>query len=91
MAVGLGTGHWRQWVIIGRLAAALCLQLCFLWHSVHWAMKDEGREIRIPNLLIWSQTRCRCAIHPMRTNAHTNFATALIIASIASLAQLVRA
>ena len=27
--------------------------------------KDEGREIRTPNLLIWSQTRCRCAIPPM--------------------------
>ena len=26
---------------------------------------DEGREIRTPNLLIWSQTRCRCAIPPM--------------------------
>ena len=26
----------------------------------------EGREIRTPNLLIWSQTRCRCAIHPMQ-------------------------
>ena len=24
----------------------------------------EGREIRTPNLLIWSQTRCRCAIPP---------------------------
>ena len=27
--------------------------------------KSEGREIRTPNLLIWSQTRCRCAIPPM--------------------------
>ena len=26
---------------------------------------NEGREIRTPNLLIWSQTRCRCAIPPM--------------------------
>ena len=25
---------------------------------------SEGREIRIPNLLIWSQMRCRCAIPP---------------------------
>ena len=25
----------------------------------------EGREIRTPNLLIWSQTRCRCAIPPL--------------------------
>ena len=27
--------------------------------------RNEGREIRTPNLLIWSQTRYRCAIHPM--------------------------
>ena len=27
--------------------------------------RNEGREIRTPNLLIWSQTRCRCAIPPM--------------------------
>ena len=26
----------------------------------------EGREIRTPNLLIWSQTRCRCAIPPWK-------------------------
>ena len=26
--------------------------------------RNEGREIRTPNLLIWSQTRCRCAIPP---------------------------
>ena len=26
---------------------------------------NEAREIRTPNLLIWSQTRCRCAIAPM--------------------------
>ena len=25
---------------------------------------NEAREIRTPNLLIWSQTRCRCAIAP---------------------------
>ncbi len=27
--------------------------------------EGEGREIRTPNLLIWSQTRCRCAIPPV--------------------------
>ena len=27
--------------------------------------KHEAREIRTPNLLIWSQTRCRCAIAPL--------------------------
>ena len=29
------------------------------------AQLSEAREIRAPNLLIWSQTRCRCAIAPM--------------------------
>ena len=29
------------------------------------AKQNEGREIRTPNLLIWSQTRCRCAIPPL--------------------------
>ena len=29
------------------------------------AGKIEGREIRTPNLLIWSQTRYRCAIPPL--------------------------
>ena len=27
--------------------------------------RNEGREIRTPNLLIWSQTRYRCAIPPV--------------------------
>ena len=35
-------------------------------HMAAWAMKSEGREIRTPNLLIWSQTRCRCAIPPLQ-------------------------
>ena len=26
---------------------------------------SEGRELRTPNRLIWSQTRCRCAIAPL--------------------------
>ena len=34
------------------------------------AKGNEGREIRTPNLLIWSQTRCRCAIPPMPWTAH---------------------
>ena len=33
---------------------------------------NERREIRTPNLLIWSQTRCRCAIHPMFVTPITN-------------------
>ena len=28
-------------------------------------MRSEAREIRTPNLLIWSQTRCHCAIAPL--------------------------
>ena len=28
-------------------------------------IKIESREIQSPNLLIWSQTRCRCAIPPV--------------------------
>ena len=32
---------------------------------------NEGREIRAPNHLIWSQTRCRCAIPPMAASTST--------------------
>ena len=32
-------------------------------------MENEAREIRTPNLLIWSQTRYRCAIAPMVAGA----------------------
>ena len=35
--------------------------------SQHRHNKLEAREIRTPNLLIWSQTRCRCAIAPWIT------------------------
>ena len=31
--------------------------------------ETEGREIRTPNLLIWSQTRCCCAIPPCQNVA----------------------
>jgi hypothetical protein len=36
---------------------------------------NEAREIRTPNLLIWSQTRCRCAIAPIECLRceHTDF------------------
>ena len=34
--------------------------------SAPCATRDESREIRTPNLLIWSQTRYRCAIPPMK-------------------------
>ena len=42
--------------------------------------ENEAREIRTPNLLIWSQTRCRCAIAPL---AHASDASVLI-ANLAS-------
>ena len=32
----------------------------------------EAREIRTPNLLIWSQTRCRCAIAPLTAIAFSD-------------------
>ena len=32
-------------------------------------MENEAREIRTPNLLIWSQTRYRCTIAPMVAGA----------------------
>ena len=35
--------------------------------------RNEAREIRAPNLLIWSQTRCRCAIAPMRDYASSKW------------------
>jgi hypothetical protein len=31
------------------------------------AQKYEARELRTPHVLIWSQTRCRCAIAPLVT------------------------
>jgi hypothetical protein len=30
-----------------------------------WINENEARAIRTPNLLIWSQTRCHCAIAPL--------------------------
>ena len=33
-------------------------------------LKYEGRETRTPNLLIWSQTRYRCAIPPCSASSH---------------------
>ena len=40
----------------------------FLLNSTrNMLQENEGREIRTPNLLIWSQTRCRCAIAPLET------------------------
>ena len=36
-------------------------------HRTHTHGNVEGREIRTPHLLIWSQTRYRCAIPPFTT------------------------
>ena len=40
-----------------------------MWHARAIAQlhprQNEGREIRTPNLLTWSQMRCRCAIPPL--------------------------
>ena len=44
------------------------------WEVDGWAnrwIKNEAREIRTPNLLIWSQTRCRCAIAPCCESPNT--------------------
>ena len=35
--------------------------------AVHAISHNEAREIRTPNLVIWSHTRCRCAIAPLET------------------------
>jgi hypothetical protein len=47
--------------VLGSIPSGGLLRLCLS----RLESKDEGREIRTPNLLIWSQTRCRCAIPPM--------------------------
>jgi hypothetical protein len=47
--------------VLGSIPSGGLLHLCLS----RLESKDEGREIRTPNLLIWSQTRCRCAIPPM--------------------------
>lgn len=38
--------------------------VCKCGHRESTRGTNEAREIRTPNLLIWSQTRCRCAIAP---------------------------
>ena len=54
--------------LVGRDSVAdfLCLSNVLLWRfQTNQLGEYEAREIRTPNLLIWSQTRCRCAIAPM--------------------------
>ena len=55
---------------------------------VHCALarhaQNEAREIRAPNLLIWSQTRCHCAIAPpIKHVPATAFTTTCHLASSA--------
>ena len=45
-----------------RIQAAEARPRSHMWTTKH----SEDREIRALNLLIWSQTRCRCAISPMK-------------------------
>ena len=69
---GMGT-RTRGWPWDRRLATNQCALVCCLSFSDQcqehtqfrgWARqrKSEARGIRTPNLLNWSQTRCRCAI-----------------------------
>ena len=52
--------------ILRRKTRYSCLQLeRVIVKRKEYITKHEGREIRTPNLLIWSQTRCRCAMPPM--------------------------
>ena len=41
-------------------SSSCAFQVSVLFHAR--LTRNEGREIRTPNLLIWSQTHCRCAI-----------------------------
>jgi hypothetical protein len=57
-----------------RLAVGLreCRGLLHKWKRRRDSARHEheGREIRTPNLLIWSQTRCRCAMPPVYMCEH---------------------
>ena len=59
-ALPLDLCHSHQLLHLLRLAGVVALD-----------QQNEAREIRTPNLLIWSQTRCRCAIAPAATSLHT--------------------
>ena len=41
--------------------------------SVHSELHNEAREIRTPNLVIWSHMRYRCAIAPLEDSVRTSF------------------
>ena len=67
----MGRREWRLGGWVGRdFGKSLHLHAAIGEHaglnmrtSVKW--QSEAREIRTPNLLIWSQTRYRCAIAPV--------------------------
>ena len=67
-AADRGDGCWRHNILTRRLqgvrsiASARSHAMFLLVKTIH-----EAREIRTPNLLIWSQTRCHCAIAPLGT------------------------
>ena len=48
-------------------AQELCWRGLRSWDFLLRAVNCEGKGARAPSLLVWSQTRCRCAISPLRT------------------------
>ena len=70
-AADRGDGWWGHNILTRRLqavrtiASARLHAMFLLVNTIH-----EAREIRAPNLLIWSQTRCHCAIAPVGTMVH---------------------
>ena len=65
----LGSNNSRRFALANRcVATELTIKMR--------AQRNEAREIRTPNLLIWSQTRCHCAIAPCclgEVNGHGAF------------------
>ena len=47
------------------LSLAICLDGTAIFSFTMAQTKDDSREIRTPNLLIWSQTRYHCAMPPL--------------------------
>ena len=40
------------------------IHVIYSGNTCQYICKNEAREIQTPNLVIWSHTRCRCAIAP---------------------------
>ena len=68
------TMSWRSLVALQTFGCCLGKESIVELHqrSLSGSIRNEGREIRTPNLLIWSQTRCRCAIPPVMKNLFTS-------------------